>query len=33
LVAVSARPSAVVSRRMLLRIGSVVRVEMARETI
>jgi hypothetical protein len=33
LVAVSARPSDVVSMRMLLRIGSVVRLEMARDTI
>ena len=32
LVAVSARPSGVVSMRMLLRIGRVVRLEMARET-
>jgi hypothetical protein len=32
-VAVSASPSEVVSRRMLLRMGSVVRLEMALETI
>src|SRR5712692_7924794 len=32
LVAVNARPSEVVSTRMLLRIGSVVRLEIARET-
>ena len=32
-VAVSARPSLVVSMRMLLRMGSVVRVEMARDTV
>ena len=32
-VAVRARPSAVVSRRTLFRMGSVVRVEMARDTV
>ncbi len=32
LVAVSARPSAVVSMRMLFRIGNVVRLEIARDT-
>jgi hypothetical protein len=31
-VAVRARPSEVVSMRMLLRMGSVVRLEMARDT-
>jgi hypothetical protein len=33
LVAVSARPSLVVSRRMLFRMGRVVRVEIARDTV